>query len=310
MELPRGFYVRIWFTSVMSASIGILLSLFGAVFKAGKEITVKSGAIVSNEYTTGWAYRFFSVFVFAAVLFVWQSEIIITDMSVFAGSLIVASVLFTITTLLTTRALKISDISIVGPVLALIPVVTSVPAWILLGQEPSLGGWLGLILVSIGVYVLQIHSVSEGLLEPIKLIAYDKGAQYAVLALVFISVIPSIDKIGIDASTPILWVFSTHLTMSVWLFVIMLWYDSDWTHTVSDNLRVFLAIAGFNSVLWVAQAYAYTYLPVAYVQGIKRASIILLVLAGYLWFDESHLRNRIIGALITFLGVLCIIFFG
>jgi uncharacterized membrane protein len=128
-----------------------------------------------------------------------------------------------------------------------------------------------------------------------------------MVVLLLIGFSPSIDKIGLSYSTPLIWVFSTHLGMSVVLGGRVYLKDPNWTTKAQSNVRPLLIIGVLNSILWLVQIYAYEIFYVSYVQAIKRVSILLSIVAGYFFFDETHIKNRLLGGTIILSGVICII---
>ena len=60
-------------------------------------------------------------------------------------------------TLLMLAALAIADLGVAVPMLALTPVFSAFTAWITLGEQLTLPGWVGVVLVVVGAVGLQLH---------------------------------------------------------------------------------------------------------------------------------------------------------
>lgn len=295
----------------MSAfTFGVGLSLLASVFKAGKGITTKLAVGRTDEYATTWAYRFVAAIIFAIALFITQGFEIPRN-PMFWMALGISSIGYTISSILLTKAYKVSDISLIAPLIAFVPIATSVPAWVILNETPTPVAAIGIVLVSIGAYTLQIHKKDKGLMEPIRAIVRDRGAQYIALFLLVVAVLPSVDKIGLQYAPPLLWVFSTTAVVSLLLSVLLLGRGaSPGTAAMQEEWKVLVLLGFLNAGLNLVQAHAYTVMDVAYVQAIKRASILLVIVAGWIIFEEEHIRQRFLGGSIILIGIILIILFG
>lgn len=293
---------------IPTVSVGVLLSIGAAGLKSVKDITTKVGAENADEYITSLSTRLFALPVFAVAL-VLVGQFRIPTNTTFWVALLVNISLLTLTTILIAKAYRVSDISIIAPLMSFVPVMTVLPAWILLGEVPSPLAGGGIVLVSVGAYVLGVQSTAEGVLSPIKNLTTDRGAQYIVVMLLLVGVVPSVDKIGLQNSSPLLWVLATHLGMSFMLGGIAFTKSRTTAKTDFSNNRLVLVTLGVvNAVLWIAQINAYAVFPVAYVQAIKRGGIVLSIVAGYYIFNEEHIRKRLIGGTIIIVGVAAVIF--
>lgn len=287
-------------------SIGILLSLLAGLFKAGKSISTKFSTNTAGEYVTSWSYRTVSAILFAILFIFVQSTSVPTAHSFWIAAAANAIAL-SVTTILITKAFKLSDISVIAPLMAILPILVTVPAWIFLNEKPTLISGVGIILVAVGAYLLEARSKNESLIEPIRRLRTDKGAQYIVIMLLIASVIPTIDKIGLRYTTPLTWVLIMHIGISVILTIVLLFQSETIVEDITTSWLPLVLIGFFNAAVWLIQLLAYEQTQVAYVQAIKRGSIFISILAGYFFFQETNIRNRLIGAAIIFLGITFII---
>lgn len=288
----------------MSTTVGLLLALGSAVFKSTKSITTKIAATGTDEYITSFATRIIGAFVFLSLILSLQS-FYIPEQRIFWISLSINSVLLGLTTILFTKALKISDVSIISPIMALIPVVVALPAFFVLGEIPTVPASFGLILVGVGAYSLNIDERSNGYMEPFRKILVDRGVQYTVLGLITAAFIPSFDKIGIEASDPFTWVFYQHLGSAVFILFAVFMFTDDLSVS-GKGLKILFVVGLANSAIWIFQSHAYELTQVAYVQAVKRVSILISVVVGHYYFKEEDLRQRVVGAFLMLIGVILI----
>jgi len=83
-------------------------------------------------------------------------------------ALLVDGTLNVIATILQLKAIKISDLSLTIPLLAFTPLFLLFISPLILGQYPTPLGIIGVILIVIGSYVLNIQRRNAGYLAPFK----------------------------------------------------------------------------------------------------------------------------------------------
>lgn len=290
----------------MSSILGIALGLCAAAFKSTKSITTKIASTGSDIYTTSFFTRIIGVIIFSVLVFIFKGYYLPTPPE-FWISAVINSIILGLTTLIFAKALEISDISLISPIMSLLPVVTIFPAIVLLNEIPSVWGFLGLISITVGAYLISLDQSSDSYLQPIISLKDDQGVRLAVFGLVIAAIIPSIDKIGIQNSDPLTWVLATHIGSSVILIIFMLLKTPNISSEIKRNWKVLILVGLSSSIIWIFQSYGYTYTHVAYVSGAKRTSILLSVIAGYYIFGERNIRQRLIGSGFILIGVLLII---
>lgn len=294
----------------MSQIFGLFLALISSVFKSGKSLSTKVASQLTNDYITSLFTRLISAIVFLILIIV-LNKFIIPSNNIFILYLIINSVLFAIVTVLFTKSLRISDVSLVSPIMSLLPIFVTLPSYIILGEIPNLYAGFGIVLVTFGSYVLELNSESKTYLDPFKSLYYNKGVQIAFGGLIIASVIPSVDKIGIQMTNPIMWVFLTQLISGL---IIGLFYSFSDNNSFKldfyNNYKILIIVGLFNALIWIFQSYAYTYTQVSYVQSVKRVSIILSILGGYYIFDEKNIKERLFGSVLILYGITLIFIFG
>lgn len=295
----------------MSQIFGLLLALISSVFKSGKSLSTKVASQLTNDYITSLFTRLISAIVFLILIIVLNKYIIPSD-NIFILYLMINSVLFAIVTVLFTKSLRISDVSLVSPIMSLLPILVTIPSYIILGEIPNLYAGFGIVLVTFGSYILELNSESKTCLDPVKSLYHDKGVQIAFSGLIIASVIPSVDKIGIQMTNPIMWVFLTQLIsgLIIGLFYLFSNNNNSFKLDFYNNYKILIIVGLFNALIWIFQSYAYTYTQVSYVQSVKRVSIILSILGGYYIFDEKNIKERLFGSVLILSGITLIFIFG
>jgi uncharacterized membrane protein len=155
----------------------IILSLFSAIFESAKDTFGKKAVFKTDEYTSALSLHLFTLIVSVPV-------IIYTGIPKLTASFWWGSLLFLPITPLWSvsymKALRISPLSVVLPMMAFNPIMTALLAFIFEGKGISMLGWLGVALISFGIYAihLNLEIVKHDILAPLKQAFSNRGSQY------------------------------------------------------------------------------------------------------------------------------------
>ena len=204
------------------------------------------------------------------------------------------------------KAIRISPLSISVPYLSFTPVFTILTAGIVLGESISSQGLLGILMVTVGAYVLNLERTAYHPLAPLKAIVKSPGSRHMLLVALIWSLTSTLGKRGVQLSDPVFFGVFYMLALSVPLTVIAGWRVK--RNVASVNLKgrnaLWLALAGLVTALaMIAHFHAIQLVPVAYMISVKRTSLIFSVLYGGLIFRERHIRLRLLGTCIMLSGV-------
>jgi drug/metabolite transporter (DMT)-like permease len=162
-------------------------------------------------------------------------------------------------------------------------------------------GIFGVLFTVLGVGLLDANQ--DGGRFSFVAFAKDIGAKYMLVTAAIWSVTANIDKLGIAASTPLLWIAS--VTCVIAFYALLYWATGSRRRPQLFSVRhAFLAGAAMafgNS----AQMWALTILFTPYVIAIKRLSALFTVLAsGRLLKEETS--GRLLGAAVMLAGAVMI----
>src|SRR5262249_12580467 len=121
---------------------------------------------------------------------------------VFLAALVGSAVLNWGATLFSTWSLATADASLVAPLLTLNPAFTLFVAWLPWGGRPDLRQAVGVGVILLGAYLLEIEVASTGLLEPVRGLLRRRGTALAVLASVLWGLTTVLEKLAIDHVQP------------------------------------------------------------------------------------------------------------
>lgn len=286
--------------------IGVALASGSALFKSTSEIVSKHALLNEmSPYTTAWAVRFFALpFIIIALAIVGIPEI----ESDYFLALGVSGPLGVTASILYMKGLQKSDVSIVSPLSALSPILLFATTPFIVGEIPSVRGVIGVVIVVVGVYVLKIESAgTEDFLAPFKSVYSEEGAKYIFGMICIYAVTAPVDKIGVEAASPVFYTFGLHVVLALGLTPFFLYDDGhkELLETKS-NAKELVSIGALSGLASLLQMTALTYTLVIYVISIKRLGILLSVMYGTIRFNEGDTRTRAIGSAIILIGTILI----
>jgi uncharacterized membrane protein len=194
--------------------------------------------------------------------------------------------------------------------MALTPLFLLITSPFIVGEYAGIYDIIGIVLIVIGAYVLEIKKNKKGFLSPFKELVKNKSAIYMLSVAFIYSITANINKVGIQNSSILFWSFSTNLIIA-FLFIFVLIKKSNWNlnYYKKDlkNLKFAIPPIIFNFLSYMFMMFALSLIYVSHVIAIKRSSVILTVLLGSILFKEKDLKQRIFATIIIIAGVLIMI---
>jgi drug/metabolite transporter (DMT)-like permease len=212
--------------------------------------------------------------------------------------------LITIVMWLYFRALQISPLSLCVPFLAFTPVFLIPTGFVLLGELPSPLKLLGVALIVVGSLVMHRRLFAIGWTAPIKAVIREKGSRYMLLVSFIFSITNPLDKKLVVMSDVFVEAVAYGLGLCVSFFLLGKLQRAKFGAAIRSNVK-WVSLAGLSdAVSLLFQLASYTYLAVVITVSIKRAGIILAVVAGWFFFRERGITDKLIATAVMFCGVL------
>jgi drug/metabolite transporter (DMT)-like permease len=200
------------------------------------------------------------------------------------------------------RGFRLSDASLVAPLVLLTPVLMLVTSPIMTGEQAPPIGMVGVLLTVIGVGLLDADR-AKGKRFNFAVFAKDVGARYMIATAAIWSVTANLDKLGVKASTPLVWIAA--LTTLIAFCSIVYWALGSRQTVRFSSLRYALLAGSAMSFGNTVQMWALTILFTPYVIAIKRLSALFTVLAsGHVLKEETG--GRLLGAAVMLAGAVMI----
>jgi len=202
-------------------------------------------------------------------------------------------------------AYEVGDLSVVYPLArGMGPFLVPFFAVGLIKEQLSLLGIIGIGLIILGVYVLHLTSFSRRTFLLPFIAVKSRSSLWALGTggtIVFYSLV---DKIGVSNVYPPVYIY----LMFVGAFILLSPYVlvkkrvllfEEWQKNKYTILAVgFLALFTYLLVLFAMQMSK-----VSYIVALRESGILFSALYGTFWLRESHFRQKIVGAIMIFLGV-------
>ncbi len=229
---------------------------------------------------------------------------------IFWMAIVLSSITFVIGRTIYNDALKNNLVSDIIPITAFSGVFIYLLGLMFLSETIRLIPLLGLSLVIIGSYILNVDQAREGILRPFKLLFRTKAAMLLLLAIVLTSITAIFDKMGVINTSPTnpLFVILLENILEVSLLTIYLVKQErkTWIKEVKSNYKLlFINSIVYLAVGWVVFS-AYQSGPVALIIGIKRLQIFFALILGYLLLKDKPGKHTWIATAVMILGVILI----
>jgi drug/metabolite transporter (DMT)-like permease len=209
------------------------------------------------------------------------------------------------------QAMKLSDLSVLGPINAYKAAVSLVPGLILLREVPSLSGMGGIALIVGGSYFLVDRSESRPGATVFGRLWGDRGVQCRLAALVLSAIEAVFLKKALLVSSPLTtFVFWAVLGLAVSLVAVCSLMSGRLKQEIGIarlNLREYLMLFLTTGVMQLCTLLTFQALQVGYALALFQTSAIISVILGYRLFQERHFLRRLGGSTVMVVGAALII---
>jgi uncharacterized membrane protein len=203
------------------------------------------------------------------------------------------------------KTLEKGDLSLVYPIMRSSPALVLIFAVTILGEDVSVLGVTGILLVAFGVYSINLERmVFHELSRPFRAMTRDRAIQFAFLTLLSAACYSLVDKIGVAKMNPVIFAY-VYPWISLGLFTGYILkakptevLKKEWAiHKGSILACGVLSIFGYFFILL-----AFTIERMSYIVGFRQLSIVFAVLLGGQVLKEKNRLVRIFSSIIIFTG--------
>ncbi len=281
----------------------ILFALLNPITEGFRSLYIKKSSAEVEPVVIAWVNNLLPALVFLPCLFFIELKFN-TD---FWIGLIGGASIYAVTNILYMKALAHGDISIVMPMLSFTPLFLLVTSPLIVGEFPHITGMIGVVLVVIGSYLLNLSESKKHLLEPFRSLIKNKGTRYMLIVALLWSVSSNFDKLAVKNSSVFQYLGFTSPFIFIFTSLISIpdkQFKFSQLRTGKSNLfkvTFLTTLANIFHVTAISLAY------VAYVIAIKRTTAIISVFIGSKFLNETNIAERLLGVIVMLLGVILIV---
>ena len=231
----------------------------------------------------------------------------------FVAALLASALFNWIATLLSTLALARADASLVSPLLTFNPAFTLLLAWPTLGEAPGLHQSIGVAVVLLSAYLLDVEEARTALLAPLRLLLHRPGTLLAIAASALWGTTTVLEKLAIDHVTPPSG--PAVALIGTFLLVALLTPGALRSTRAEERSRATgfwqglrthpRALAAAILLAGVAPLFGFTAIAlglVGYVTTLFKLSAVLTIVWARVFLHEGQMRERLLGASVMLVG--------
>ncbi|HKA61089.1 MAG TPA: EamA family transporter [Methylomirabilota bacterium] len=278
-----------------------VLALLAALCQVLRNTVMKRLGHSLDEYINVWG-RFTFLLPFAAAFVLWKGVPEIKPGFYLACACFGVSQ--TISTMALSKALKLSDISMVTALWKVSLLVLVVLGYFALKERPTLLGILGILISMAGVYLLNVNRAPIAWWAPLAVLFTDPGMRYTLLAALFFA--PSVVTIkwAMQCSDQYMGTLGGYVAASLLVTPIVLKTSRRHFAEIPRYWKAFVSFGLFASLTTVSQGTAYLLTLSSYVEAVKQVEILFAMAIGVVLFHEKQkVRDIAPGALVMLAGV-------
>ncbi|MEY4667863.1 MAG: hypothetical protein RL518_562 [Pseudomonadota bacterium] len=210
--------------------------------------------------------------------------------------------------------LRGTDLSIALPLMAFLPVFSSLLGYMLFGEVPDVLGGFGAVTIIIGTYLLGINlPLHKNILQPFTKIISDRACLFILLSALIGAILFVGQRFGVRHSSPVSF-FTLTLIVDWFLFlVLVIWNGRIWNGRirpiggVTPQLISTLCGTGITWAVALTCLYAsYNYTLAVYAGSALQVQTLLSITLGALIFKEERYLQRMSAGVVIVVGVLMI----
>lgn len=281
----------------------VVLGLLVAAGFSFQDIFAKNLVRTHDSRLVAWGWYAFSLPWLWIVFLLTPNKTFGWDLVFLAG---LDSILLTTATILYVRALQISDLSLVVPMLSFTPVFMLLTSRWMLDEMPGILGVVGIVMIAMGSYLINIRHRNIGFLEPWFRLFKDRGTRYALITALLYSIGANIDKLAVSRYSSPVWlcflVSSTALLMGLYLLA-----RKDFSfRPICASWRPLMILGAVFALSYLLQLAVIMMTLASYLVAVKRMSVVFSSFYGVWILRESSFKERLPGIMLMILGVILI----
>ncbi len=278
------------------------LALLSAFFQVLRNMSMKQLGHTLDDTINVWG-RFTFILPFLAAFVLWHG--IPPLKPGFWIYVILFGITQTLATLALSKALKLSDISIVTALWKVSLLGLVGVAFVTIGEVPSPLGLAGILISMVGVYLLNVHKSRLSIWAPLRELVVDRGLSFTLLAALFYA--PSVVLLRqlIFYSDVYFSNLMAYLAASLIMLPLALKRSAHHFRQIPRHWLSFVSMGLCACLSSICHSIAFELTLTSYVEAVKQVEILFALIIGAVVFRE-HARVRTIlpGSLTMLIGMI------
>ncbi len=284
--------------------IWLVFASLNPVSDAIRNVISKKASRKVNPAIISWFHNAIPLLLFLPLLFVLELRLT----TEFFVAVCISGIINFITAIIYHKAIAEGELSEVIPMISFTPLFLLFLSPLISGELPTAQGIAGVLLITLGSYMLNLQDMSKSLFLPLKKMFSHRPMRLMLIVAFLWSISANYDKVGVSSSSALQYsLFLNLLIVSLstpYVFFIKKMGYTD----IKPELKKLVLVGLFTALSYYFHMMALSMTYVAYVVALKRTSGLLTILQARFFLREGNFRNRIAGAVVMFTGVLLIIF--
>ncbi|MDK2791937.1 MAG: hypothetical protein PWQ25_800 [Deferribacteres bacterium] len=273
---------------------GLALVIFSAFTHSLWNILLKKS---NNKFVFNYQMHIINLIIFTIFMVFFGRDMINFEfLPIFLGFF--AAVFFALYHLSLSNSYVFTDVSLAYPVSTSSPILVAIWARLLLGEQFTVSGLLGILIIFIGIFTMHMSRL-KGKID-------SKGIFFALLASLFYSFGAIIDKFGVTTNSFMLYIYSVVFFMTLFLFVQANIKYGNHIMEFSKNKKYVLLGGGIIFLSFLSYRIGLTYMNVSYATALRQVNSLFGLLIGYYFLKEKISVTRFVGAFLILSGAVLI----
>ena len=209
------------------------------------------------------------------------------------------------------QAVRLTDLSVLGPVNAYKSIISLVPGMILLGEFPGVMGLAGMGLIVGGSYFIVDKRVDRPGRNVFVRFFTERGVQYRFAAMALAATEAVFLKRALLASSPLLtfacWAVLGLVAAGVAVPVILRGGMGRECRVAGANVRTYLWLAGATGLMQLCTIVVLARFQVGYALALFQTSTLVSVFLGWRVFREGNITERLVGSVVMVAGAVMVV---
>jgi len=207
------------------------------------------------------------------------------------------------------KAIKTSPLSLTVPFLSLTPVCLIVLPYLFLGETVSFWGGIGILMVALGSYTLNIKEMGKGILEPVKAIKKERGSLFMIVTAVCYGFTNIFGKQAINHSSALFFGITYNIAFFIVLspVIFRIGKMNVSQQIFHEPLKNSILPGAFTAMTVIFYTLAISLGNIAYTVAVCRLSLLVGVIYGHFLFKETGFKERLTGTTLMLIGFVIIV---